>query len=120
MPVRPKHQKSCNWLFLGFAFLVVPAIAEETDKNGALFVTETDGEKQWQVYWANTNPKLPQTEMIIPPGEVFVLGDNRAASNDSRFFGTVHLQDVIGKARQVWLSVKGNEVKWERMGQVLK
>lgn len=95
-------------------------IAEEVDNNGALFVTETDGEKQWQVYWANTSPKLPQTDMIIPPGEVFVLGDNRAASNDSRFFGTVHLQDVVGKARQVWLSVKGNDVKWERMGQVLK
>jgi signal peptidase I len=38
---------------------------------------------------------------IIPPLHVFVLGDNRSFSNDSRNFGTVPLRDVVGRA---WFS----------------
>jgi signal peptidase I len=38
---------------------------------------------------------------IIPPLQIFVLGDNRSFSNDSRNFGTVPLKDVIGRA---WFS----------------
>jgi signal peptidase I len=40
----------------------------------------------------------PQT---IPPLHVFVLGDNRGASNDSRNFGPVPIDDIVGHA---WIS----------------
>ena len=57
----------------------------------------------------------------VPDGQVFVLGDNRSASFDSRRFGTIPLADVKGVARQVWVSAgHGAGVRWGRTGHVLQ
>ena len=39
--------------------------------------------------------------IIIPPLQVFVLGDNRGFSNDSRAFGVVPIENIVGRA---WVS----------------
>ena len=43
-------------------------------------------------------PIAPFGPVIVPPDSLFVMGDNRAASQDSRFFGPIPTEDVVGKA----------------------
>jgi signal peptidase I len=38
----------------------------------------------------------------VPPGELYLLGDNRAISCDSRYWGPIRGSTVIGKAILVW------------------
>lgn len=59
-------------------------------------------------------------DTVVPNGHVFVLGDNRDSSQDSRRFGTLPLTDIAGVARQVWLS-SSRDSGWraKRTGKVV-
>lgn len=43
--------------------------------------------------------------LIVPAGKYFVIGDNRANSRDSRFFGFVDRDAIVGKVTRVVFSV---------------
>jgi signal peptidase I len=44
----------------------------------------------------------PINNLVVPPGEYFVMGDNRVDSYDSRSWGFVPARDIIGRALLVY------------------
>jgi signal peptidase I len=59
--------------------------------------------------------------ITVPPGKIFVLGDNRDRSLDSRFWGFVPQEDVKGKAFIIYWSWDRQEtnVRWKRLGRLI-
>ena len=60
--------------------------------------------------------------VTVPPDSLFVMGDNRDHSYDSRWWGFVNLKAVQGKAFMIyWSWDKDNfGVRWDRIGKMLK
>jgi signal peptidase I len=52
----------------------------------------TDGTNQ------PTEPLTPSSSWVLGPGQLFVMGDHREASSDSRLFGPIEETSVIGRA----------------------
>jgi len=60
-----------------------------------------------EIDWADEMPKYIQgDDLVVPPGTVFAMGDNRANSLDGRFWGFVPQANILGRPLFVYWSFK--------------
>lgn len=81
---------------------------------------ETNGEHTYtsQNFGNDANFGLEE-DVVVKPGHVFVMGDNRDNSSDSRCWGQVPLENIKGKAMFIWLSTNGEGIHWDRIGMMI-
>ncbi len=61
-------------------------------------------------------------EKIVPEGKYFAMGDNRFGSHDSRFWGFVPEENLVGKAMFIWMHYAGKNdgINLSRVGTGIK
>lgn len=70
-----------------------------------------------QVYTVQFGGKDPNFGPVkVKDGHVFVMGDNRDNSADSRCWGQVPVENIKGRAMFIWMSVKGGSFDFSRFG----
>ncbi len=67
-------------------------------KGGKVYVNDIALEEPY----IKEAPFSPYNVTIVPPNNLFVLGDNRNASRDSRSFGMLPVDKIVGKAMMVY------------------
>lgn len=87
--------------------------------EGCLWARETLGEDlSYRTSRSRFSSKRTTAPLTVPEGQVYVLGDHRDRSNDSRYFGTVPVNRIKGRAQLVYFS-SDKEVRWNRVGHLI-
>jgi len=99
-------------------------------RNRRLFINGREIEDPWGVYGERGRTLIPDHlrprdnygPKVVPSSSLFVLGDNRDNSQDSRYWGFVERSKVKGKVSTIYFSWDRltKRCRWERVGKTVE
>jgi signal peptidase I len=83
---------------------------------------ERNGDAVYRVQYLRDRSTVNGGPWLVPQDAVFVMGDNRDNSQDSRVWGPVQSSTIKGKALKIyWSWDRGaRKVRWERIGEIIR
>ncbi|MFH1262638.1 MAG: signal peptidase I [Pseudomonadota bacterium] len=82
------------------------------------FFRERGDRVTYEVVWS-TKLRAERKEFTVKPQAVFLMGDDRSNSVDSRIFGDVPIADLLARVRVIFFSWSDGGIRWNRIGTPL-
>ncbi len=80
-------------------------VDDQCESRDVSWVDETIEGRSWTIALSERPGMLANSQkVVVPPGMLYVVGDNRDHSQDSRVWGFVDQADVIGTVDRIWWS----------------
>jgi signal peptidase I len=92
-----------------------PNTGRTETRQGQIWREELDGRSYRTLRYIESYPSK-SADVVVPAGQVFLLGDNRDHSHDSRFIGTVPVANIVGRVIIIWWSSGSDGDRMERVG----